>query len=73
MGPKSTVKVDIGARGAWSVAPSADQAEQVVCATLAEARDVAYRWAGEHRPCELIVRDAYHRVVRRELVNGNSS
>ena len=69
MRPSSTVQVDRDARGTWHVAPSADEDERL-CATLAEASDHAARWAGEHRPCELIVRDAYHRVVPRELVNG---
>jgi hypothetical protein len=72
MGPSSTVQVDRDdARGTWHVAPSAVEDEHV-CATLAEASDLAFRWAGEHRPCELIVRDAYHRVMRRELVNGGT-
>jgi hypothetical protein len=49
--------------------PSADEDERI-CATLAEASDLAIHWADEHRPCELIVRDAYHRVVRHELITG---
>ena len=69
MGPSSTVQVDRDARGTWHVVPTADEDERF-CATLAEASDLAFRWAGEHRPCELIVRDAYHRVVRHELING---
>ena len=71
MGRSATVQVDYDAGGAWHVAPSADD-EDRLCATLAEASEVAFHWAGEHRPCELIVRDAYHRVVRRELIDGES-
>jgi len=63
------VQVDCDARGTWHVAPSADE-DDLLCSTLAEANDAAYRWAGEHSPCELIVRDAYHRVVRRELISA---
>jgi hypothetical protein len=70
MAPITSVHVDLDARGTWHVTPSAEGRGHAICATLAEARDLAYRWAGDHRPCELIVRDAYHRVARREVVNG---
>jgi hypothetical protein len=46
-----------------------DQRERVTYKTLEEASRVAHRCAGDRRPCELIVRDAYHRVLDRELVN----
>jgi hypothetical protein len=68
MGPSSTVQVDCDVLGRWHVIPSADK-DECLCATFAEASDFAVRWAGEHRPCELIVRDAYHRVVRREVLD----
>jgi hypothetical protein len=32
---------------------------------------VAYQCASRTRPCEVIVHDAYHRVVHRELVNDH--
>jgi hypothetical protein len=41
----------------------------VSCATLDDAKRVAYRRAADRPPCELIVRDAYHRVVDRELID----
>lgn len=72
MAPNATVRVDLDARGTWHIEPSTDDDQAVTCATLAEARDLAYRWAGDHRPCELIVCDAYHRVTRRVVVNGGS-
>jgi hypothetical protein len=65
-----TVRVDHSVGGAWDIALS-DQREHVVCKTLDEASAVAYRCAADRRPCELVVRDAYHRVLRRELINGS--
>ena len=65
----TTVRVDISMRGAWEVAVS-DPGERVRCETLEEASRVAYRCAADRRPSELIVCDAYHRVVHRELVDG---
>ena len=47
-----------------------DQRERVMCETLDDARRVAYLCAAHARPCELIVRDAYHRVIHHELING---
>jgi hypothetical protein len=64
-----TLRVDISGRGAWEVALS-DRGEQVRCETLEEASRVAYRCAVDRRPSELIVCDAYHRVVHRELIDG---
>ncbi len=68
----TTVRVDIGVRGAWRI-ELADRGDLVRCETLEEASRVAYRCAAERRPCELIVRDAYHRVVQRELITGSES
>lgn len=65
----TTVRVDMSTRGAWEVALS-DLGEQVRCETLEEASRVAHRCAAERRPSELIVCDAYHRVVHRELIDG---
>jgi hypothetical protein len=64
-----TVCVDHNVRGAWDIELS-DERDPVTCKTLDEATRVAYRCAADRRPCELIVRDAYHRVLRHELVNG---
>ena len=65
----TTVRVDISVRGAWEVALS-DQRERVTCETLEEASRLAYRCAADRRPSELVVCDAYHRVVHREPING---
>jgi hypothetical protein len=61
------VRVDLNLRGAWEVALS-DQANRLTCKTLEEASHVAYRFAADRRPCELIVCDAYHRVLHHELI-----
>jgi hypothetical protein len=62
-----TVHVDHTVRGSWEIALP-DQREPLVCKTLEEASLVAYRCAADRRPCELVVRDAYHRVLRHELI-----
>ena len=64
----TTVRVDISVRGAWEVALS-DAGERMTCESLEEASRVAYRCAADRRPSELIVCDAYHRVVHRELID----
>jgi hypothetical protein len=65
----TTVRVDLNLRGAWVIELS-DQDERLTCKTLEEANLAAYRCATDRRPCELIVRDAYHRVLHHELING---
>jgi len=65
----TTVRVDISVRGAWEVALS-DRGERMTCESLSEASRLAYRCAADRRPSELIVCDAYHRVVHRELIDG---
>jgi hypothetical protein len=64
---KTTVRVDLSARGVWEVALP-DRRKPLTCETLEEASSVAYRCAAERRPCELIIRDAYHRVLRRQMI-----
>ena len=63
-----TVHVDRSVGGSWEIALS-DQREPVVCQTLEEASRVAHRCAADRHPCELVVRDAYHRVIQHELIN----
>jgi hypothetical protein len=65
-----TVRVDRTCSGEWAVAMS-DQAERVMCETLEDARRVAYLCAARARPCELIVCDAYHRVLHSEFIDGS--
>jgi len=65
-----TVRVDRTRRGAWEVAMP-DGRELVTCETLEDAERVAYLCAARRRPCELIVCDAYHRVLHRVLIDGH--
>ena len=65
-----TVRVEHDGRGAWSVAMPGD-GDPVTCETFDDARRVAYLCAAHTRPCEVIVHDAYHRVLHRELINGH--
>ncbi len=61
----TTVRVVPGRSGEWDVAVS-DRDERLTCETLREARDLARRYAAHSQPCELIVHDAYHRVLCHE-------
>lgn len=63
-----TVSVDPDGRGAWEVTVR-NELSHVACGTLDDARKVAYRSASGRRPCELIVRDAYHRVIQRTVID----
>ena len=65
-----TVHVDLNRQGCWEVALP-DQGELVTLETLDDARRVAYLCAAHRRPCELIVCDAYHRVLYREFIDGH--
>lgn len=68
----TTVRVDVNVCGGWEVALS-DETDRVACKTLEEARQVARRTAADRRPYELIVRDAYHRVLQHELVSDSQA
>jgi hypothetical protein len=62
-----TVDVRRRARGGWEVMLP-DRRERVSCDTLEDARRVGYQFAARRKPCQLVVHDAYHRVVHRELI-----
>ena len=66
---RTTVRLDLNGHGAWEIA--LPEQDRVTCDTLDDARRVAHMCAEDRRPCELIVRDAYHRVLQRELINGH--
>jgi len=66
-----TVRVDRNGRGAWEVAMPGKR-KAVTCETLDDARRVAYLCVARMRPCELIVCDAYHRVVHHEFIDGHA-
>ena len=70
MNAPAVINVDLASRGSWEVLLPAP-GERVVCATLDDAVRVGYRYAANGEGCELVVRDAYHRVVRHELVSAS--
>lgn len=67
-----TISVDPNGRGAWNVAVP-DVPLKVACDTLEAARTLAHLNAAHGRRRELIVHDAYHRVIQREILHDGSS
>ncbi len=65
------VRVDLNRRGDWDVELS-DQDGRMSCETLEEAERVAQICAAYKQPCELVVCDAYHRVLHRELIDAGT-
>jgi hypothetical protein len=63
----TTVRVERATRGRWQVA--APDHDRIICETLDDARHAAYVSAARIASCELVVHDAYHRVLSREIVN----
>jgi hypothetical protein len=57
--------------GRWEVATG--PRECIVCETLDDARRVAYLAVADAHPCELIVKDAYNRVIEDELIDGHQA
>ena len=66
-----TVWIDRGRLGMWEV-EMPDRRARVPCETLDDAMRVAYLYAARRRACELIVRDAQHRVLDHEHIRGRS-
>jgi hypothetical protein len=64
------VRIDLNKRGVWEV-QLPDHDAPVGCKNLEDARRAAHRYAARRRPCTLIARDAYQRVVRREDILGD--
>jgi Uncharacterized protein conserved in bacteria (DUF2188) len=62
------LKVDVtpDLRGGWDLRFS-DRRPRQRCDTLAAAVHLAHQYAEESHPCELVIRDAYHRVVSHEF------
>ena len=66
--PLPTIRIDTDGHGRWDVALP-EPPGHLTCDTIDDARRLAVRRAAERgRPCELLVRDAYHRVISRELI-----
>jgi len=68
----STVVVQRTLRGRWEVVLPGRR-KGIICETLEDARRVAYLSVAHARRCEVIVRDAYHRVLDRESINGRQT
>lgn len=66
-----TVRIERDSRGGWQVELPGSP-KPAPCETLEEARRVAHLSAAHGRASELIVRDAYHRVLQREVIRGSS-
>jgi hypothetical protein len=64
--PLPLIRLDMDGHGHWDVV-SSDPQTHVVCASLDDARRVAFGRAAR-RPCELVVCDAYHRVVLHQVI-----
>jgi hypothetical protein len=65
------VRVELSRRGDWDVELS-DQDNRMSCETLEEVERVAQICAAYRQPCELVVCDAYHRVLHRELIDASA-
>ena len=61
------VRVDRGQSGAWEVLLPDGQI-CAVCDTIDDARRKARLVAGRRHPCEIVIRDAYHRVIDRQSI-----
>jgi len=58
-------------RGAWEI-QLPGQEQPVTYETLDDARRAAYLYAARRRPCTLIARDAYQRVVSCEYIPSHA-
>jgi hypothetical protein len=73
----SVVRVDRIRTGVWQVTLPGEPGrpehrERVTCETLDDARRLAHECAERRHPCELVVFDAYHRVLEREVVEPHA-
>jgi hypothetical protein len=64
-----TVSVDLNRDGSWGITLPAKH-EPISYPTLDGARREAYRLAAHWHPCEIVMLDAYHRVVHRQLIDS---
>ncbi|MFZ0377272.1 MAG: hypothetical protein WCD11_31265 [Solirubrobacteraceae bacterium] len=66
----TTVCVQRHPRGRWEVLLP-DRRGRVSCETFDDARRIAYLTVARAHTCELIVRDAYNRIIEHELIEGH--
>jgi hypothetical protein len=62
-----SVIVNPDRRGGWEVA-DIERRVRIPCKTLVDARKEAFRRAVGTSPCDVVVHDAYNRVVEHTLV-----
>jgi hypothetical protein len=67
-----TVRVQHHAWGRREVI-AADGRGRISCETLEDARRIAYLIVARAERCELIVRDAYNRIIEHELIESHQS
>jgi hypothetical protein len=67
--PVTAINVGRRGRGGWEVAVPG-RSERLICETLDGATRAGHRSAADLGACELIVHDAYHRVVQHERLDG---
>lgn len=65
---RRTVQVELDGRGGWMIELPGKR-DPIACETFKDAQRVGYLCAAQRQPCELLVHDAYHRVVYRTLVS----
>jgi hypothetical protein len=65
-----TVYVQHHPRGDWEVLAAGSKG-RILCETLEDARRIAYLSVAHSHDCEVIVRDAYNRVLQRELIDDH--
>lgn len=64
----NSVLVRPARHGAWEVEFS-EHDPPVTCETLDEARRMGYLYGSRRMPSELVVRDAYHRILHRGTID----
>ncbi len=64
-----TIRADLNRHGAWEITLPV-QLDPINCKSLDEARHAACRFAAHWHPCEVVMFDAYHRVVHRKLIDS---
>ncbi len=64
-----TIRVDLNGHGAWEITLRVGL-DPIKCESLYEARRAAYRFAARWHPCEVVICDAYHRVMHRQLIDS---
>lgn len=65
----TTVVVQYRPQGHWEIV-TPPRGARIRCETLDDARRIAYLSLAHTHQCQLILRDAYYRVIAHELIDG---